>query len=137
MRRGSRRTLGGHRVDAEEHVALRGRGELALGRVFLQHLGQLFDGGLGEDGALIPQQIVGMHFVVEHQLDALQVACTQNHVGGQRAAVATEVGGTYEPDPPGHRGGAQALDCNAPGGTEEDTSEDGANRLHDDQRILP
>ena len=48
---------------------------------------QLLDRGLGEDCALVAQQIVGMHFVVEHQFDTLEIARTQHQSLRQRLAV--------------------------------------------------
>ena len=56
-------------------------------RVFSSDLGQLLDRGLREDGPLIAQQIVRVHFVVEHQFHALQVARAQQQRLRKRLAV--------------------------------------------------
>src|SRR5579859_1552158 len=66
---------------------------LAPGNCFLQRLLQLLNRGAGENRALIAEQIVGMHFLGEHQLHAVKVAGTQGKCAARLLATLYQQGG--------------------------------------------
>src|SRR6202167_4850015 len=80
-----------YRESASGH--LRTGRKLAPGYSLLQRLLQLLDRGAGENGPLVAQQIVRMHFLGQHQLHPIEVARTEQQRAAWLLATLDQQGG--------------------------------------------